>query len=61
MGVEMQEFIAVAKVVFWAILLSRLSMAITTDLELRKKAEINRKSDLGVQQILREKAGLNGL
>ncbi len=57
----MQEFIAVAKVVFWAILLSRLSMAITTDLELRKKAEINRKSDLGVQQILREKAGLNGL
>jgi hypothetical protein len=57
----MQEIIAVAKVVFWAVLLSRISMAITTDLELRKKNEINRQATEGVHQIMLEKAARNGM
>jgi hypothetical protein len=58
---DMQEIIAVAKVVFWAVLLSRISMAITTDLELRKKNEINRQATEGVHQIMLEKAARNGM
>lgn len=57
----MQEMIAVAKVVFWAVLLSRISMAITTDLELRKKNEMNRQAAEGVHQIMLEKAARNGM
>jgi hypothetical protein len=57
----MQEMIAVAKVVFWAVLLSRISMAITTDLELRKKNEMNRQAAEGVHQMMQEKAAQNGM
>jgi hypothetical protein len=57
----MQEMIAVAKVVFWAVLLSRISMAITTDLELRKKNEINCRAAEGVYQMMQEKAAQNGM
>jgi len=58
---DMQEMIAVAKVVFWAVLLSRISMAITTDIELRKKNEMNRQAAEGVHEIMLEKAARNGM